>query len=144
MLLCWGRAYAESRLTTAQDIENLDTLTNLEELYLGKNKITELKVQSCNSCSSQPCKLTPQTEPTQPPPPPHPLTPIKPPHLDIPRSPHLHRPPESNRPLHLTQPPHHPHLSLRPNQPPHPRHFLQRHHLPLRPRRHARVRGTLG
>ena len=31
-------------LTIVQDIENLDTLTGLEELWLGKNKITELKV----------------------------------------------------------------------------------------------------
>ena len=27
-----------------QEIENLDTLTGLEELWLGKNKIAELKV----------------------------------------------------------------------------------------------------
>ena len=27
-----------------QEIENLDTLTGLQELWLGKNKITELKV----------------------------------------------------------------------------------------------------
>jgi Leucine-rich repeat (LRR) protein len=27
-----------------QDIENLDDLTALEELWLGKNKITEIKV----------------------------------------------------------------------------------------------------
>jgi protein phosphatase 1 regulatory subunit 7 len=27
-----------------KEIENLDTLTSLEELWLGKNKITELKV----------------------------------------------------------------------------------------------------
>lgn len=31
-------------LTEVQEIENLDTLTGLEELWLGKNKITELKV----------------------------------------------------------------------------------------------------
>jgi Leucine-rich repeat (LRR) protein len=29
-----------------QDIENLDDLTALEELWLGKNKITEIKVGS--------------------------------------------------------------------------------------------------
>lgn len=28
-----------------QEIENLDTLTALEELWLGKNKITEMKVR---------------------------------------------------------------------------------------------------
>ena len=33
-------------LTYGQDIENLDTLGNLEELWLGKNKITELKVEN--------------------------------------------------------------------------------------------------
>ena len=32
------------RLIAVQEIENLDTLTGLEELWLGKNKITELKV----------------------------------------------------------------------------------------------------
>ena len=31
-------------LSITQEIENLDTLTGLEELWLGKNKITELKV----------------------------------------------------------------------------------------------------
>ena len=31
-------------LTTDQEIENLETLTGLEELWLGKNKITELNV----------------------------------------------------------------------------------------------------
>ena len=29
-----------------QEIENLDTLLGLEELWLGKNKITEIKVRS--------------------------------------------------------------------------------------------------
>jgi hypothetical protein len=28
-----------------QEIENLDTLASLEELWLGKNKITEMKVR---------------------------------------------------------------------------------------------------
>lgn len=28
----------------AQDIENLETLASLEQLWLGKNKITEMKV----------------------------------------------------------------------------------------------------
>lgn len=33
------------RLThSVQEIENLDTLKSLEELWLGKNKITEMKV----------------------------------------------------------------------------------------------------
>ena len=32
-------------LTEMQEIESLDTLTGLEELWLGKNKITELKVR---------------------------------------------------------------------------------------------------
>lgn len=32
------------RLTSGQEIENLDTLTNLEELWLGKNKIVEIQV----------------------------------------------------------------------------------------------------
>jgi protein phosphatase 1 regulatory subunit 7 len=31
-------------LTMWQEIENIDHLTALEELWLGKNKITELKV----------------------------------------------------------------------------------------------------
>ncbi len=31
-------------LTVAQEIENLETLTALEELWLGKNKIVEIKV----------------------------------------------------------------------------------------------------
>ena len=37
-------------LIMVQDIENLDTLTCLEELWLGKNKITELKVTFLPSC----------------------------------------------------------------------------------------------
>ena len=32
-------------LIAVQEIENLDTLTGLKELWLGKNKITELKVR---------------------------------------------------------------------------------------------------
>lgn len=28
-----------------QEIENLETLTSIEELWLGKNKITEIKVR---------------------------------------------------------------------------------------------------
>lgn len=32
---------------SVQEIENLDTLTALEELWLGKNKIVEMKVRSC-------------------------------------------------------------------------------------------------
>ena len=32
-----------------QEIENLETLTGLEELWLGKNKIIELKVR-CLGC----------------------------------------------------------------------------------------------
>lgn len=37
----------ETGLTVAfcQEIENLETLTALEELWLGKNKITEMKVR---------------------------------------------------------------------------------------------------
>jgi len=31
-------------LNVDQEIENLETLTGLEELWLGKNKITELNV----------------------------------------------------------------------------------------------------
>lgn len=33
---------------SVQDIENLETLTALEELWLGKNKIVEMKVGDCH------------------------------------------------------------------------------------------------
>jgi Leucine-rich repeat (LRR) protein len=33
---------------SVQEIENLETLTALEELWLGKNKIVEMKVRNCN------------------------------------------------------------------------------------------------
>lgn len=37
----------EADTGSVQEIENLETLTALEELWLGKNKIVEMKVRSC-------------------------------------------------------------------------------------------------
>lgn len=37
--------------TVQQEIENLETLTSLEQLWLGKNKITELKVGMVHTSS---------------------------------------------------------------------------------------------
>lgn len=42
MQISLGEIHAELR----QEIENIESLTGLEELWLGKNKITELKVLS--------------------------------------------------------------------------------------------------
>jgi len=39
-----GVSHGMLKRCSMQDIENLETLTSLEQLWLGKNKITELKV----------------------------------------------------------------------------------------------------
>lgn len=67
---------------SVQDIENLETLTALEELWLGKNKIVEMKVRNyhpiyLNKTSKEADTLA---EPGQPLKPPHHLHPIQPPH----------------------------------------------------------------
>jgi hypothetical protein len=48
-----------------KEIENLDTLTALEELWLGKNKITQLKV-AFHSSGSQSMKVTDASQRTSP------------------------------------------------------------------------------
>lgn len=40
--------YGKADTGSVQDIENLGTLTALEELWLGKNKIVEMKVGNCH------------------------------------------------------------------------------------------------
>lgn len=53
-----GRACANG--CDEQEIENLETLTSIEQLWLGKNKIAEIKVRELNisarsTCSRRTC-----------------------------------------------------------------------------------------
>lgn len=48
MIPTYEASNGEADTGSVQEIENLETLTALEELWLGKNKIVEMKVRNCH------------------------------------------------------------------------------------------------